>query len=269
MRRGLVVLALIALLAACGDAAQRPRVRLATTTSTENTGLLEYLLPEFERREKIEVQVIAVGTGQALKLGERGDADLVLVHARAREDAFMAAGFGVERRDVMWNDFVILGPRADPAKVRGKDATAALRKIAGAKELFVSRGDDSGTHTRERMLWKAAGIDAPRREEFYLEAGQGMGKCLIIADERRAYILADRGTFLAFRRKLDLDVLVDGDPALHNPYGATLVSPERHPGLNVSAARKLLDFLTSPETQRRIAAFRVDGQVLFHPAAPE
>ena len=260
---------LFLLLAACGDAAPRPRVRLATTTSTENSGLLEYLLPEFERREKIELQVIAVGTGQALKLGERGDADLVLVHARAREDAFMAAGFGIERRDVMWNDFVILGPPADPAKVRGKDAAAALRKIAAAKAFFVSRGDDSGTHTRERLLWKAAGVDVPRREEFFLEAGQGMGKCLVIADERRAYVLADRGTFLAFRRKLELEVLVEGDPALHNPYGAMLVNPGRHPGLNSSGARKLLEFLTSPETQRRIAAFRVDGQVLFHPAVPE
>lgn len=250
------------LLAACGAADDRPRIRLATTTSTENSGLIAYVLEEFEEREGIDVDVIAVGTGQALKLGARGDVDLVLVHAREREDAFMAAGHGIEHRDVMWNDFVLLGPPTDPARIKGlKDTAKAFRKIAANNAEFVSRGDDSGTHIRERAIWERAG-GTPTGKEFYLEAGQGMGKCLIMANELGAYVLSDRGTYLAFRRKLDLVVLVDGDPPLRNPYGVMLVKPERE------GARKLLDYLTSAEGQKRIGEFRVDGKQLFHPAAP-
>ncbi|MHC4959153.1 MAG: ABC transporter substrate-binding protein [Planctomycetota bacterium] len=261
-------IALVVLLAACADTPGAPaRVRLATTTSTENSGLLAYLLPPFEEAAGIDVQVIAVGTGQALALGKRGDVDVVLVHARTREDEFVAEGHGVDRRDIMWNDFVILGPREDSAGVKGlRDVRQALERIRTAKAKFVSRGDDSGTHIRELALWKTAG-GKPQDRDLYLAAGQGMGKCLIMADEVRGYILADRGTYLAFQGRLDLDVLVEGDPALRNPYGVILVNPDRHDHVNAAGARKLLDYLTSPEGQRRITAFRVKGQVLFHPAS--
>ena len=260
----LLGLGLALCLAACGDTAASPtRLRLATTTSTENSGLLEWLLPPFEQAANVRVETIAVGTGKALALGERGDADVLLVHARTREDAFVAAGYGVDRRDVMWNDFVILGPADDPAGVRGmRGAAAALAKIGAARARFVSRGDDSGTHIRERDLWQAAG---GRPEwEGYWETGQGMGATLTIADEKHGYVLADRGTFLAFGRKVDLDVLVEGDPALRNPYGVIRVNPERHPHVQTAAARALVDYLTSSEGQARIAAFRKDGEVLFH-----
>ena len=247
---------------ACGSG-EANRFRLATTTSTYNSGLLEYLLPPFERATGTEVQVLAVGTGQALELGARGDADIVLVHAREREDRFVAEGHGSDRRDVMWNDFVIAGPPDDPAGVRGlTDAVAALRKLKEKRAPFVSRSDDSGTHIRELSLWRSAG-GAPRGESFYLEAGQSMGRCLTMAFEKRAYVLTDRGTLLAFRARLDLDVLVEGDPRLRNPYGAMLVD---HPDANKEAARKLLDYLTSPEGQKRIGEFKARGQQLFHPA---
>lgn len=248
----------------CGGRGEPTRLRLATTTSTENSGLLDWLLPPFEERENVRIERIAVGTGQALALGARGDADVVLVHARAREDEFVAKGFGVDRRDVMWNDFVVAGPPDDPAGVRGmKDAAAALEKIAAAHARFVSRGDDSGTHIREKTLWKAGG-GRPEWDE-YIEAGQGMGPCLTIADEKQAYILTDRGTFLAYGRKIDLVVLVEGDPALRNPYGVILVNPARHPHVKAAMGRKLIDYLTSPEGQKRIADYRKAGQVLFHP----
>ncbi len=253
------------LLAACSGAPEAARVRLATTTSTDNSGLLRWLLPPFEERTGIEVQVVAVGTGQALALGESGDADLLLVHAREREEAFMAAGHGRERRDVMWNDYVLLGPPGDPAQVRGlADAAEAFAKIASSGSLFVSRGDDSGTHIAERALWKRVG-GVPGGREWYREAGQGMGPCLMMADEMRAYLLADRGTYLSFRARLDLDVLVEGDLMLRNPYGVILVDPARHRNVKAAPARMLMDYLTSPEGQRRIAEFRVGGEVLFHP----
>ncbi|MHC4941284.1 MAG: ABC transporter substrate-binding protein [Planctomycetota bacterium] len=261
-------LGLIVLLAACSGAPDpSARVRLATTTSTENSGLLAHLLPPFEKASGIDVQVIAVGTGQALALGRRGDVDVVLVHARSREDKFVAEGHGVDRRDVMWNDFVILGPPDDPAGVKGlRDAAHAFSKIRAGRAKFVSRGDDSGTHIRELALWEKSG-GRPASRDLYLEAGQGMGKCLIMADEVRGYILADRGTYLAFRGRVELAVLVEGDPALRNPYGVILVNPERHVHVEADAARKLLGYLTSPEGQQRIAEFRVKGQVLFHPAS--
>jgi tungstate transport system substrate-binding protein len=267
MRATLILLLAVAFGGCSEDAAKEPtRLRLATTTSTYNSGLLDAILPPFEKAENIEIQIISVGTGQALALGERGDADILLVHARAREDAFVAAGNGVDRRDIMWNDFVIVGPPDDPAGVRGmEDAAQALKKIRDARATFVSRGDDSGTHIRERSLWKNAG-GTPQGAAWYLEAGQGMGKCLIIADEKEAYILADRGTYLAYKPKIDLRVLVEGDPALRNPYGAMLVNPEKHPDVAVGAARKLLDYLTSEEGRKRIADFRKEGEVLFHPA---
>lgn len=266
--RALVSCLFLAVVWGCGESEPAPQsIRLATTTSTYNSGLLDHLLPAFKERERIEVQVIAVGTGQALALGERGDADLLLVHARKREDAFVDAGHGVERRDIMWNDFIVVGPAADPAGVSGlRDAAEAFRRIRAKQARFVSRGDDSGTHIRERAIWEKTGREPPRGTEHYLEAGQGMGRCLTIAGEKRAYVLTDRGTFLAYRSRLDLEVLVEGDPMLRNPYGAILVNPARHPHVKAAAARKLLDYLTSEEGQQRIGAFRVDGQVLFHPA---
>jgi len=255
-------------LAACGGPGDTPRIRLATTTSTDDSGLLDFLLPPFEAREGVKVDRIAVGTGRALALARRGDADIILVHARAREDAFVTEGWGVDRRDVMWNDFVIAGPAEDPAGVEGAtDASDALRRIAAARAKFISRGDDSGTHTRELDLWKAAGITPAW--PGYKEAGQGMGPCLTIADQARGYVLTDRGTYLAFGARVDLEALVEGDPALRNPYGAILVNPERHPHVNADGARRLLDYLTSPEGQAKIAAFRVDGRVLFHPHAED
>jgi len=260
----LALLALVPGIAACGGPSEPTRLRLATTTSTENSGLLEWLLPPFEEAANVRVETIAVGTGKALALGERGDADVVLVHARSREDAFVEAGHGVDRRDVMWNDFVVLGPLADPAGVEGmEDAAAAFAKIASSQARFVSRGDDSGTHIRERSLWEAAG-GRPDGESYW-ETGQGMGATLTIADEKLAYVLADRGTYLAFGRKIDLKVLVAGDPALRNPYGVMRVNPARHPHVATEAALELLDYLTSPEGQARIEAFRRDGEVLFHP----
>lgn len=241
------------------------RVRLATTTSTYNSGLLQELLPPFEKSTGIQVQVLAVGTGQALALGERGEVDIVLVHARLREDAFMKQGHGIHRRDMMWNDFVILGPGADPAGVGGgHDAVAALRRLKEKGALFVSRGDDSGTHIRELALWERAG-GVPVNKSFYLEAGQGMGNCLTLADQKEAYILADRGTYLAFLPHLDLEIMVDGDPLLRNPYGVMVVNPRRHPHVQAGAARQLLDYFTSPAAQRRIGEFRVAGEPLFHP----
>lgn len=252
-------------LAACGDGGTEPtRIRLATTTSTENSGLLAVILPPFEERENVLVERLAVGTGAALKLGENGDADVLLVHAREREDAFVEQGHGVDRRDIMWNDFVILGPPADPAGISGlKDAGAALAVIGAVKAPFVSRADDSGTHTRELSLWKSSG-GRPSWDD-YLEAGQGMGPCLNMAHEKQAYVLADRGTFLAYTKQIDLVVLVEGDPGLRNPYGAILVNPEKHPHVKFEAAKKLLDYLISPEGQQRIGDFRKEGEVLFHP----
>lgn len=250
------------LLAACGGS-DAPRIlRLATTTSTRDSGLLEFLLPPFEKKENVEVQVIAVGTGQALELGKRGDADLVLVHARTLEEEFVANGHGTDRRDVMYNDFVVLGPPGDPAGARGKDVVEAFRKIASKRSPFVSRGDKSGTHVRELEIWAKAG-GAPKGEDFYLDAGQGMGQCLVMAGEKDAYILADRGTWLAFRAKVDLEVLVEGDKLLFNDYGAILPT---HAKADKDVGRKLLDFLTSAEGQRRIGEYRVEGERLFHPA---
>lgn len=251
---------------ACGGPDAPPRIRLATTTSTEDSGLLEYLLAPFEAKEGVKVDRIAVGTGEALAIARRGDADIVLVHARAREDEFVAQGFGIDRRDVMWNDFVIAGPAEDPAGIADAgDAAEAFRRIAAARAKFISRGDDSGTHIREKSIWKAAGITPDWPD--YKEAGQGMGACLTLADETRSYVLIDRGTYLAGKKNADLSVLTEGGDALKNPYGVILVNPAKHPGVNADGARKLLEYLVSPEGQERIASFRVGGQPLFHPDA--
>ena len=263
MLRRLSILLLLLLTAAPAVATEH--LRLATTTSTDNTGLLAELLPPFEQANDCKVDVIAVGTGKAIKLGETGDVDVVLVHARSKEEQFVVAGFGVDRRDVMYNDFVILGPKSDPAGIAGmKDTAAAMAKIAAAPATFVSRGDDSGTHTRERQLWKGAGITPAG--DWYLEAGRGMGEVITMATERGGYTLSDRGTYLAYMTKTDLRIVVEGDAGLFNPYGVILVNPARHPHVQVDLARKFMDFLASPEGRRLITGFRVNGKQLFYVA---
>jgi tungstate transport system substrate-binding protein len=264
MKRITLVLSAL-LLAALAVPAQESRLRLATTTSTENSGLLAVLHPVFERMSGLKVDVIAVGTGKALKLGENGDVDLVLVHARAAEDAFVAAGFGVMRRDVMHNDFIILGDAADPAGVKGRDAAAACAKIAAARADFVSRGDDSGTHKKELALWAGAGLKPSGG--WYKEAGQGMGAVITMAENLAAYTLTDRGTYLAMADKISLEVLVEGDPCLFNPYGIIAVNPERHPHVNYTGALAYIAWITSREGQELIGGFRRNGQLLFHPDA--
>ncbi len=239
------------------------RLRLATTTSTEASGLLAVLLPPFEQANDCKVDVIAVGTGKALKLGESGDVDVVLVHARSLEDKFMADGYGSDRRDVMYNDFVLLGPPHDPAAVIGSnDLAAAMGKIASSKVSFVSRGDESGTHVRELQLWQAAGL-VPQGD-WYLEAGRGMGEVIIMANERQGYTLSDRGTYLAFKDKVDLKIVLAGDERLFNPYGVIMVNPARHPHVKEDLARKFLDFLTSEEGQDLINGFQMAGEQLFY-----
>jgi tungstate transport system substrate-binding protein len=261
-----LLIAVLALTASVLQAEQTP-VRLATTTSTANSGLLDYLLPDFEDQTGRKVHVIAVGTGKALRMGRDGDVDVVLVHAPAAEQAFVDGGYGVDRRRVMHNDFVIVGPAGDPAGVLGMtDGPAALAKIARANALFVSRGDDSGTHKKEKSLWQAAGTSP----EFkgYREAGQGMGKVLQMANELQAYTLADRGTWLAYRGKMDLRILVQGDPQLYNPYSVIDVNPARYPDLNVAGAQAFSKWLTSPSTCKMIGDFRMQGEQLFTPDCP-
>ena len=232
--------------------------------------LLAALLPAFERRYGASVRVIAVGTGQALKLGERGDVDVVLVHSRQEEDRFVESGFGVNRRDVMYNDFILVGPTADPAGIRGMTRVGeALKRIYDKGATFVSRGDESGTHIMERRLWKEEGIvpGAPDGRR-YLAAGQGMGAVLTMAGALNAYTLSDRGTFAAFKSRTGLDILVSGDPRLANPYGVVAVNPKRHPDVNFAGAMALVDWLTSAEAVRLISSFKVSGEQLFYPGVP-
>lgn len=251
-----------------GHAASRDLL-LASTTSTENSGLLAHILPIFEAQSKIKTRVIAVGTGQALRLGRKGDADALLVHDPRAEIAFVAAGFGIDRRPVMYNDFLILGPLRDAAGIKGTvDAVAALRRIARANALFISRGDDSGTHRAERRLWAAAGIDVDAASgTWYREAGAGMGATLNIASSTDAYAISDRATWLSFRNKGRLTILVSGDARLFNQYGIIRVNPAKHPHVNAAAALILADWLTSPVGQTAIRNFRVHGRQLFFPNA--
>ncbi len=241
---------------------------LATTTSTYDSGLLDAILPDFTRKTGIQVDVVAVGTGQALKLGQAKDADVLLVHARDREEKFVAEGYAPFRKDVMYNDFVILGPREDPAGIRGmKDAAAAFKKIAEARAPFISRGDESGTHMKEKAIWEKAGITP--QGDWYMSAGQGMGAVLTMANEEQAYTLSDRATYLARRQNLDLDILVEGDPILFNQYGVLPVTQDQAHQDTFAAAMAFVEWITSPETQRQIAQFGRDqyGQQLFHPNA--
>jgi tungstate transport system substrate-binding protein len=263
-----VLLAVAVLLAALQSVQAQTTLRLGTTTSTYETGLLDDILPPFEQAHGITVQVLSAGTGKAMKLAENGDVDVILVHDRQDEERFVAQGFGVNRRDVMYNDFVLLGPASDPAKARGlTDAAAALGRIMGSGQTFVSRGDDSGTHRKEKALWAQAGLTP--LGAWYLEAGQGMSATLTMADEKDAYALCDRASYLVQQDKLRLQVLVEGGPELRNPYGIIAVSPYRQAHVQYEAAMALIAWITSPACQERIGAFRKGGHVLFYPdAAP-
>ena len=242
---------------------------LASTTSTENSGLFAHILPIFEANSQIKIRVIAVGTGQALRLGRNGDADVLLVHDSAAEKAFVAAGDGVNRRPVMYNDFVLLGPRKDPAGITGKlDAVTALRAIAEMKAVFVSRGDDSGTHRVERRLWNLSGIDVETASgTWYREAGAGMGTALNIASSIDGYIMSDRATWVSFQNKGNLEILVAGDPRLFNQYSVIRINPARHRHVDVSTAKAFADWLVSAAGQQAISQFRIHGQQLFFPNA--
>lgn len=263
------ILALLVALFSHLPAAQADFILVQSTTSTENSGLFDHILPMFTEDTGIEVRVVAVGTGQAIKNAERGDGDVLLVHARAAEDKFVADGFGVERHDVMHNDFVIVGPESDPAHIAGlDDPVAALKRIAAASAPFVSRGDDSGTHKAELALWAASSVDAGEASgTWYREAGAGMGPTLNIAASMGAYALTDRATWAAFGNKGNLVIHVEGDERLLNPYGVILVNPEKHPNVKAELGRKFIEWLTGPRGQQAIASFEVDGVQLFFPSA--
>ncbi|MDZ5698612.1 extracellular solute-binding protein [Chelativorans sp. M5D2P16] len=249
--------------------AQDKSIVVASTTSTQDSGLFEHILPLFEQKTGIDVKVVAQGTGQALETGRRGDADVVFVHAKAQEEAFVEEGFGVERFDVMYNDFVLVGPKDDPAAIGGSsDVAAALEAIYAAEAPFVSRGDNSGTHSAELRLWKEAGIDiAAQKGSWYREIGQGMGAALNTAAAMDAYVLADRGTWLSFENRRDLDVLVEGDKRLFNQYGVILVNPEKHPSVKAEPGQQFIDWLISREGQEAIGEYAIDGEQLFFPNA--
>jgi tungstate transport system substrate-binding protein len=265
-----ISLALLANLWLVGvHAQQAASITVASTTSTEQSGLFGYLLPRFTAATNIGVKVVAVGTGQALDIGRRGDADVVFVHDKPAEDKFMTEGQGVKRFDVMYNDFVIVGPKSDPAHIAGnKDVVEALRKISAAKTPFISRGDRSGTHEAELRLWKQAGIDvAAAKDGWYREIGQGMGPALNMASSSNAYLLSDRGTWLSFRNRGELAILTEGDKRLFNQYGVMLVNPEKHPAVKAKEAQAFIDWLISPKGQDAIAAYKVGGEQLFFPNA--
>ena len=260
------------LVAACAAPAsgQTETIRVASTTSTENSGLFKHLLPIFEAKSGIRVQVVAVGTGQAIQIAQRGDADVLLVHHRPSEEKFVAEGYGARRFDVMYNDYILIGPKADPAKIAGlKDAAEAFKRIAAAGAPFASRGDKSGTHIAELELWQAARLDPAsfKGKGWYRETGSGMGAALNTAAGLGAYILADRGTWISFKNRQDLIVLVEGDKRLFNPYGVILVNPARPPHVKAKAGQAFIDWLVSPEGQSAIAAFKIEGQQLFFPSA--
>jgi len=240
-----------------------------STTSTQNSGLFDHILPTFTKKTGIEVRVVAVGTGQALKNARNGDGDVVLVHSKPDEEKFVAEGWGVKRHDVMYNDFVVVGPASDPAGIAGlKEADKAFKKIAEAKAPFASRGDDSGTNKEEITLWNAAGVDAKKASgDWYLETGSGMGATLNTAVGKQAYTLTDRGTWLSFANKDDFKVLVEGDPKLFNQYGVILVNPEKHPNVKAKQGQAFIEWLTGPEGQAAIANYKIDGQQLFFPNA--
>jgi tungstate transport system substrate-binding protein len=245
---------------------------LASTTSTEQSGLFGHLLPLFKKATDIDVRVVALGTGQALDTARRGDADALLVHDTAAEEKFVADGFATQRRNVMFNDFVLIGPKADPAGARGQDIATGLRQIANSPQVFVSRGDKSGTHAAELRLWKASGLDlagapTPARHKSYRDCGCGMGPALNMAASSNAYVLSDRGTWLAFKNRGDLAVLVEGDKTLFNQYGVLVVNPAKHPHVKAALAQQFADWIVSPAGQAAISAYQIGGQALFFPNA--
>jgi len=259
----------LALTMAVNPAAAEDSIIVQSTTSTQNSGLYDHILPMFEDETGIQVNVVAVGTGQALENGRRGDGDVLLVHAKPAEEKFVAEGYGVERYDVMYNDFVIVGPADDPAGVKGMDdAPAALAQIAEEDAVFASRGDDSGTHKKEMSLWETAGVDPTEASgTWYRETGSGMGATLNTGVGMDAYVMTDRATWISFGNKGDHEILVEGDPALFNQYGIIMVNPEKHPNVNVEAAQTFIDWVLSEEGQSAIASFEVQGQQLFTPNA--
>ncbi len=241
---------------------------MASTTSTEQSGLFAHLLPEFKKATGIDVRVVAQGTGQALDMGRRGDADVLFVHDQAAEEKFVAEGFGLKRHAVMYNDFVLIGPKSDPAGLKGADIVDAMKKLAAGKAEFISRGDKSGTHAAELRYWKAAGIDAPAgKVTGYKECGCGMGPALNIAASSNAYVLADRGTWLSFKNRADLAVLVEGDKRLFNQYGVIVVNPAKHPHVKKDLAQAFADWVVSPAGQATIAGYKIGGEQLFFPNA--
>ena len=259
-----VALALVSA-AAC---AQEAAIVMASTTSTEQSGLFGHLLPEFKKASGIDVKVVALGTGQALDMARRGDADVVFVHDQVAEEKFVADGFALKRLPVMYNDFVLVGPKADPAGIQGNDIVAALGKLATSSQAFVSRGDKSGTHAAELRYWKAAGIEAPaQRVAGYKECGCGMGPALNIAASSNDYALTDRGTWLSFKNRGDLTLLVQGDKRLFNQYGVMVVDAQRHPHVKQALAQRFVDWVVSPAGQKTIATYKIGGEQLFFPNA--
>ncbi len=267
--RSIALIGLLAVILAVAPVAAEDRsIVVASTTSTQDSGLFGYLLPLFKAKTGIEVKAIAQGTGQALDTARRGDADVVFVHAKPQEEKFLAEGFGVKRFDVMYNDFVLIGPKRDPAGVKGKDIETALKAIQAKAAPFVSRGDRSGTHAAELALWKLAGIDLETaRGPWYREIGQGMGAALNIASAMDAYVLSDRGTWISFKNRGDLDIVVEGDKRLFNQYGVMLVNPDKHPQVKKDLGQAFVDWLVSPEGQAAIGGYKIDGQQLFFPDA--
>ena len=269
-RRGAARCLALAAAALVGFAAQAQDkfIVMSSTTSTEQSGLFGHLLPIFKKTSGIDIRVVAQGTGQALDMGRRGDADVLFVHDQVAEEKFVAEGFGLERRPVMYNDFVIVGPKADPAGVKGKDVVEALKKLGASKAEFVSRGDKSGTHAAELRYWKAAGTDiAAAKPAGYKECGCGLGPALNIAASTGAYVLADRGTWLNFKNRADLAVLVEGDTRLFNQYGVMVVNPAKHPHVKQALAQGFADWVVSPAGQASIAAYKIGGEQLFFPNA--
>ena len=268
----LIVVASAACLLAPVANAEEHVITVASTTSTEQSGLFGYILPIFEKESGIKVRVVALGTGQALDTARRGDADVAFVHDKAAEEKFVAEGSGVERKEVMYNDFVLVGPKADPAKTAGKDILEGLRRIAGmdaaSRPPFVSRGDRSGTHAAELRYWKAAGVDLDKvKGTWYRDTGSGMGPSLNMASSVNGYILTDRGTWLSFKNRGDLTILVEGDNKLFNQYGVILVNPEKHPHVKKADAQRFIDWLVSPAGQKAIAEYKIGGEQLFFPNA--
>ncbi len=269
-RRYLIATALTLALAAAPALAQDKSIVVASTTSTQDSGLFGHILPLFKQKTGIDVRIVAQGTGQALDTARRGDADVVFVHARSLEEKFVSEGNGVKRNPVMYNDFVIVGPNNDPAGIKGKDVVAALKTITGKQANFISRGDKSGTHNAELNLWKEAGIDiAKDKGPWYKEIGQGMGAALNMASAGNNYVLSDRATWISFKNKADLAIIVEGDKRLFNQYGVILVNPQKHPNVKKELGQQFIDWVTGPEGQQAIGAYKIEGQQLFFPNATD